>query len=165
MKGRPDNTVILHWEEGRTAWARLAWQDWVRFRGFGQGGSNLLAGAEAGEHYFLVCVLGDGGELASVIPHRYVLSTDGRLVHGFDGLDASEREEYYRIEMLLLPTIEDSERYDELGSCGFSVNLPPLHTVQPLLRALPGLAGAQDNAACWDFLSAIGICRPSTRAN
>jgi hypothetical protein len=165
MKGTPDNTVILHWEEGQAVWAQLAWQDWVRFRGFGRGGSTLLAGAEAGEHYFLVCVLGDGGELANVIPHRYVLSTDGRLVHGFDGLGASEREEYYRIEMLLLPTLEDSERYNELGSCGFSVNLPPHHTVQPLLRALPGLAGAPDSAACWDFLSAIGICRASARAN
>ncbi len=50
-------------------------------------------GAEAGEHYFLVCVLGDGGELDNVIPHRYVLSTDGRLVHGFDGLGEAEREE------------------------------------------------------------------------
>src|SRR6516162_504735 len=111
-----------------------------------------------------VCT-GDAGELANVIPHRYVLSTDGRLVHGFDGLGASEREEYYRIQRLLLPTIEDSERCNELSSCGFTVNLPPLHTVQPLLRALPGLAGAQHGAACWDFLSAIGICHASTRAN
>jgi len=165
MKGTPDNTVILHWDECQTAWVELPWRDWVRFRGFGEGGASLLAGAEAGEHYFLVCVLGDAGELANVIPHRYVLSTDGRLVHGFDGLGASEREEYYRIQRLLLPTIEDSERCNELSSCGFTVNLPPLHTVQPLLRALPGLAGAQHGAACWDFLSAIGICHASTRAN
>jgi len=165
MKGTPYNTVILHWEECQTAWAELPWRDWVRFRGFGEGGASLLAGAEAGEHYFLVCVLGDAGELANVIPHRYVLSTDGRLVYGFDGLGASEREEYYRIQTLPLPTIEDSERYHELDSCGFTVNLPPLHTVQPLLRALPGIAGAQHSAACWHFLSAIGICRASTRAN
>jgi hypothetical protein len=36
---------------------------------------------------------------------------------------------------------------------------------ETLLRALPGLAGAQHSAACWQFLSAIGICRPGTRAN
>jgi hypothetical protein len=165
MKGTPENTVILHWDECRTSWAQLSWCDWVRFRGFGEGGASVLAGAEAGEHYFLVCVLDDGGELANVIPHRYVLSTDGRLVHGFDGLGAAEREEYYRIQVLALPTIEDSERYNELGARGFSVNLPPLHTVQPLLRAMPGLAGAQHSAACWDFLSAIGVCRSSMRAN
>ena len=164
MKGTPENTVILHWDECQTAWAELPWRDWVRFRGFGEGGS-LLAGAEAGEHYFLVCVLENSGDLANVIPHRYVLSTDGRLVHGFDGLGALEREEYYRIQVLHIPTIEDSERYNELGLRGFAVNLPPLHTVQPLLRALPGLAGAQQSAACWHFLSAIGICRASTRAN
>ena len=70
MKGTPDNTVILHWDECQTAWMELPWRDWVRFRGFGRGGTSLLAGAEAGEHYFLVCVLGDGGELANVIPHR-----------------------------------------------------------------------------------------------
>jgi hypothetical protein len=165
MKGTPANTVILHWNECQTAWMELPWRDWVRFRGFSDGGARLLAGAAAGEHYFLVCMLGDGGELANVIPHKYVLSSDARLVYGFDGLGASEREEYYRIQSLLLPTVEDSERYHELGSWGFAVNLPPLHTVQPLLRALPGLAGAQHSAACWDFLSAIGICRASTRAN
>ena len=79
--GSPANTVILHWNECGTTWAQLPWRDWVRFRGFDDGGLSLLAGAEAGEHYFLVCVLDDRGELANVIPHRYVLSTDGRLVH------------------------------------------------------------------------------------
>src|SRR5262249_11100892 len=114
MLGTPDNTVILHWDECRTRWAKLSWRDWVGFRGFGKGGLSILAGAESGEHYFLVCVLGDRGELANVIPHKYVLSTDGRLVHGFDGLGQAEREEYYRIRVLLLPTVEDSERYNEL---------------------------------------------------
>jgi hypothetical protein len=165
MKGTPDNTVILHWDECQTTWAQLSWHDWVRFRGMGEGGVSMLAGAEAGEHYFLVCVLGDRGELCDVIPHRYVMSTDGRLVHGFDGLEMAEREESYRIEELRTPTIEDSERYRELGARGFSANLPPLHTVQSLARAMPGLAGAQHGAACWHFLSAIGICRPSTRPN
>ena len=93
MAGSPDNTVILHWDECQTAWAKLSWSEWVRFRGAGEGGPSLLAGADAGEHYFLVCVLGDRGELANVIPHRYVLSTDGRLAHGFDGLAQAEREE------------------------------------------------------------------------
>ncbi len=147
MKGTPENTVILHWDKCRTKWAKLSWRDWARFRGLGEGGRSLLIGAEAGEHYFLVCVLGDRGELANVIPHRYVLSTDGHLVHGFDGLGEAERKESIRIEELLSP------------------NLPPLHTVQPLLRAMPGLAGAQPSAACWHFLSAIGICRSSTRAH
>jgi hypothetical protein len=165
MTGTPDSTVILHWEEGRTSWAEISWHDWVRFRGIGQDGPRLLAGAEAGEHYFLVCVLGDGGDLSNVIPHRYVMSTDGRLVHGFDGLGEAEREESCRIEELALPTIEDSERYTELRDRGFKVNLPPLHTVQPLMRSIPGVAGAQASAACWHFLSAIGICRASERAN
>jgi hypothetical protein len=161
----PENTVILHWDECQAAWATLSWHDWVRFRGFGEGGVPLLAGAKAGEHYFLVCILGDRGELANVIPHRYVMSTEGRLVHGFDGLETAEREESSRIEELALPTIEDSERHQELGARGFAVNLPPLHTLQPLLRTMPGLAGAHQGAACWDFLSAIGMCRSSTWAN
>ena len=165
MPGTPDNTVILHWDECQSAWAKLSWRDWVRFRGFSEGGLSLLVGAEAGEHYFLVCVLGDRGELANVIPHRYVLSTDGRLVHGFDGLGKSEREEYYRIQVLHLPTIEDSERYSELDTRGFTVNLPPPHTLQSLLRVMPGLAGAPPRAACWHFLSAIGICPSGARAN
>jgi hypothetical protein len=78
MPATPDNTVILHWNECGTAWAKLSWHDWARFRGFGKGGLSVLAGAEVGEHFFLVCVLGERGELANVIPHRYVLSTDGR---------------------------------------------------------------------------------------
>jgi hypothetical protein len=67
--------------------------------------------------------------------------------------------------VLSTPTIEDSDRYDELGARGFTVNLPPPHTVPPLLRALPGVAGAQPSAACWHFLSAIGIFRSSSRPN
>jgi hypothetical protein len=165
MAGNPDNTVILHWDEYLTTWATLSWHDWVRFRGFGEGGVSLLAGAEPGEHYFLVCILGHSGELANVIPHRYVLSADGRLAHGFDGLEEAERKEYCGIQELLLPTAEDSERCNELEARGFTVNLPPLHTVQPLLKVIPGLAGAQPSAACWHFLSAIGICRSSARAN
>jgi len=107
MKGMPDNTVILHWDANRTAWGELSWREWVRFRGFGEGRQSLLAGAEAGVHYFLVCILGDCGELANVIPHKYVLSADARLVHGFDGLGEAERQEFCRIDVLLSPTIED----------------------------------------------------------
>ena len=95
-KGSPDNTVILHWDECQTSWAELSWRDWVRFRAVGDGGLGELAGAEAGEHYFLVCILGDRGELWNVIPHRYVMSADGRLVHGFDGLDDTERTDRRR---------------------------------------------------------------------
>jgi hypothetical protein len=165
MNATPDNTVILHWDECRTAWAAMSWVDWVRFRGFVDGGRSRLDGAEAGEHFFLVCVLGDRGDLANVIPHRYLLSTEGRLVHDFDGLVESERNEYYSIQVLNSPTIEDSDRYHELGARGFAVNLPPIHTVQQLLTVMPGLADAQPGAECWQFLSAIGICRSSSVVN
>jgi hypothetical protein len=165
MQRTPENTVILHWDERRIAWTTLSWREWVTFRGLGEGGGTLLAGAPAGEHYFLVCMVGDHGELHNVIPHRYALSTDGRLVHGFDGLAAAEREELCRIEVLPSPSVEEAERCDELGAREFAANLPPSHTVQPLLRTLPGLAGAPAGAACWNFLSAIGVCRTSTRAN
>ena len=74
MKGTPDNTVILHWDECYMLWAKLSWHDWVRFRGYWACRQSLLAGARAGEHYFLVYVLGDCGELANVIPHKHVLS-------------------------------------------------------------------------------------------
>jgi hypothetical protein len=165
MTGSPDSTVILHWKESGASWVELPWRDWVRFRGLGEGGNSLLAGAEAGEHYFVVCILGDRGELANVIPHKYFLSTDARLVHGFDGLEEDERHEFFRIQVLSSPTIEDSDRYNELGARGFTVNLPPPHTVAPLLRTLPGVAGAQPSAACWQFLSAIGISRSPARPN
>jgi hypothetical protein len=165
MQGTPENTVILHWDECGMSWAQLSWPDWVRFRGCGTGRPSLLVGAKAGEHYFLVCVLGECGELANVIPHKYVLSVDARLVHGFDGLEEKERRELCRIDVLLSPTIEESQRYDELDARSFTVNLPPMHTVQPLLRAMPGLAGAEPHAACWKFLSAIGISRSSLRPN
>src|SRR3954453_23758589 len=110
-----DKTVVLHWIESTSAWAELPWQDWVRFRGFGKERSSLLVGAEAGEHYFVVCMLGASGELRNVIPHRYVVSADARLIHGFDGLETAEREESDRIEDLAAPTLEDTERQQELG--------------------------------------------------
>jgi hypothetical protein len=160
----PDKTLVLHWIENQSTWTELSWLDWVRFRGFGKERSNLLMGAAEGEHYFLVCTLGPHGELSNVIPHRYVISSDARLVHGFDGLDAAEREEADRLEELVWPSVEDAERYEELVERGFSANLPPLRTVQSLLQSMPGIAGARHSAACWNFLSAIGICR-STRAS
>ena len=46
MKGSPDNTVILHWDECRTSWTKLPWDDWVRFRGCGADRQSLLAGAK-----------------------------------------------------------------------------------------------------------------------
>jgi hypothetical protein len=165
MKATPDNTVVLHWDEGVAAWSRLSWRDWTRFRGLGDGQVSMLIGAAAGEHYFLVCVLGSRGELCNAIPHRYIMTTDGRLVHGFDGLEETERKEFNRLGDLLFPTVEDSERCRQLLAREFAANLPPLHTVQPLMEALPGVAGAEQGAACWDFLSAIGICRSSTRPN
>ena len=161
----PDKTLVLHWNEGENAWIELPWDDWVRFRGVGHKQPTLLAGAQPGEHFFLVCMLGRQGELCNVIPHRYVMSSDARLVHGFDGLEFLEREEADRIEGLPFPTIEDIERLDELAGRGFAVNLPPLHTVCHLLRAVPGIAGAAPGAACWNFLSAIGVCRASSKPN
>ena len=165
MKPTPENTVILHWDEGAAAWSRLSWRDWVRFRGLGEGNVSMLVGATAGEHYFLVCVLGSRGELCNAIPHRYIMTTDGRLVHGFDGLDDAERQESNRIGQLLFPTAEALERCKQLLAREFAANLPPLHTVQPLMRALPGAAGAEQGAACWEFLTAIGICRSGARLN
>jgi hypothetical protein len=118
MNGIPHKTLILHWVEDRSVWAELPWADWVRFRGFGKERSSLLIGAEAGEHYFLVCMLGADGELHNVIPHRYVVSSDARLVHGFDGLDVSERAESGKLEGLVWPTIEDIERQKEAWGAG-----------------------------------------------
>jgi hypothetical protein len=74
MSGSPDKTLILHWVEGESAWAELPWPEWVRFRGFGKERSSLLVGAEAGEHYFLVCMIGAHGDLCNVIPHKYVVT-------------------------------------------------------------------------------------------
>lgn len=160
----PHKTLVLHWIEDRSAWTELSWLDWVRFRGFSND-ARELTGAQAGEHYFVVCMLGIHGELRNVIPHRYIVSTDARLVYGFDGLDNAEREESDRIAELVSPTIEDTERYAELGDRGFSLNLPPLRTIEQLLRAIPGVAGAHPDAACWDFLSAVGVCRSGARPN
>jgi len=164
-KKSPDKTVILHWMENQRRWTELSWADWVRFRGFGKDEPSLLVGAEAGEHYFLVCMLGRHGDLRHVVPHRYVISNDARLVHGFDGLEIEEREESDRLRELASPTLEDIERYTELGTRGFAVNLPPPRTIQPLLLAIPGLAGAQPGAACWEFLCAIGVCRSTSGVN
>jgi hypothetical protein len=164
MQGAPKNTIILHWEQCQSEWAELPWPDWLQFRELIEGGS-LIAGAQPGEHYFLICMLENAGGLTDAIPHRYAVSAGGRLAHGFDGLTDSERSEYQRIKALRWPTVEDTKLYNELGARALVVNLPPVHTLQPLLRALPGLVGAHPRAPCWHFLSAIGICRPSTRAN
>src|SRR5262249_29375607 len=100
------NTVILHWDECQMSWAELSWRDWVRFRGCGTGRQSLLVGAKAGEHYFLVCVLGHCGELSNVIPHKYVLSADARLVHGFDGLEETEPRNCAELTLFAPPRLK-----------------------------------------------------------
>jgi hypothetical protein len=165
MNGIAKDVIILHWDETRAEWDTFAWSDWVRFRAFVEDRLPELSGAKPGEHYFVVCMMGERGDLADVIPHKYILSADGRLVHAFDGLDAVERAERRRLGRLPAPTVEDTERYNELCTLGFAVNLPPPHTVAPLLKSMPGLAGAQPTAACWRFLSAIGINSSSSRRN
>lgn len=160
-----DKTLVLHWIEKQKAWSELPWLDWVRFRGFGKDRSTLLIGATAGEHYFLVCMLGSHGELWNVIPYKYVISNNARMVHGFDGLGIAERTEVDRLEHLPCPTIDEMDRLDELGTRGFSANLPPTRTIQNLWCTLPGIAGAPVDAACWHFLSAIGVCHTGTKAN
>jgi len=161
----PAKDVVLHWDEVGATWAVLSWRDWLRFRGTEPGEHKMLVGAEAGEHYFLVCVLGDHGDLRHAISQRYVVSTDGLLSYGFDGLEAEEREESSRIEELDMPTPQEINRYNELGARGLSANLPPPRTVAPLLRAMPGLASAMDGSPCWHFLSAVGVCKSSSRAS
>ena len=73
-----------------------------------------------------------------------MMSAEGRLVYGFDGLEAEEREESWRIEELDIPTPQELRRYDELVARSLSANLPPRRTVPPLLRAMPGFASAVD---------------------
>jgi hypothetical protein len=163
--GKTDTTLVLHWMEEQRAWVELPWFEWVRFRGFGKERSSFLSGADPGIHYFLVCKLGPAGELCDVIPHRYIISNDARMIEGFDGLKPEERDEAYRLEDLPFPMSEEVDRLNELGARGFAANLPPLHTVQPLLRAIPGIAGARPNASCWNFLSAIGVCYTSSKPN
>ena len=84
---------------------------------------------------------------------------------GLTDLTLQSAEESDRIQELVAPTIEELERYNELGERGLAVNLPPLRTVQHLLHTMPGIAGAQPGAACWNFLSAIGVCRSGKAAN
>src|SRR4029079_10536357 len=143
----PHKTIVLHWVERCSSWSEVPWADWVRFRGYDSEKMTSLPGLEAGEHFFVVCMLGVHDELRNVIPHRYTISENARLIHGFDGLDAAERVESERIGELTFPTIEEIERYDELGERGFSVNLPPHHTVSHLVQAMPGIARAQPASA------------------
>lgn len=165
MKGTPEDVVILHWVECRRGWENVPWSDWVQLRGSGEQRLPLLVGATAGVHYFVVCMLGERGELANVIPHKYVMAADGRLVQAFDGLGKEEREERARLGQLAAPTFEQSERYQELCDRGFAVNLPPPYMVPPLMKSLPGLIGAGPSAPCWRFLSAIGITGSSMHSN
>src|SRR5262249_48796009 len=125
MPGTPDSTVILHWDECQSAWARLSWRDWVRFRGLDAGGVNMLVGAEAGEPYFRVCVPGERGGRVNGIPHRSVLWGEGGFVYVFAGLGKDGRDDPCGIQVFPPPTPEDSERCDKFDPRGFRVNLPP----------------------------------------
>jgi hypothetical protein len=163
MVSLDEGQQVLHWRDG--AWHRIAWQDWVSFRGLHAAPFAPLPYVTAGEHRFVVCIVEDG-RLYNILPHRYLIDRDGRIADDryFDVLSDSEIERYEALnrrhyEFPEAHPLNDEERrkFDAIRDRLWRSWLPPVDAVRELTRAAVALPDKND--AAWSVLEACGISR------
>lgn len=153
---------VLHWLVG--AWHRIAWQDWMSFRGLNAPFAPLPY-VTAGEHYFVVCIVEDG-RLYNILPHRYLIDRDGRIADDryFGVLSDSEIERYellnkrhYEYPQAHPLNREEQAEFDAIRDRLWRSWLPPVEAVRELTQSAVALP--DENDAAWDVLEACGIYR------
>ena len=151
---------VLHWRDG--VWHRIAWPDWMSFRGLADS-FVPLPGVTAGEHHFVVCVVEDG-RLYNILPHRYLIDRDGRIAEDryFGVLSDGEMARYEALERRDCehphPLGDDEQRdFDAIRDRLWHSWLPPVEAVRELTRAAVALP--DENDAAWKVLEACGMSR------
>jgi hypothetical protein len=157
-----DGQDVLHWRDG--GWHHIAWNDWSNFRAPGAAFVPLPY-VTAGEHRFVVCIVGDG-RLYNILPHRYLVGEDGRIADDqyFGVLSDAEiglyqalnRRHYEYPQTRPLNGDERSE-FDAIRDRLWRSWLPPIEAVRKLTHATIALPDEDD--AAWEVLEASGILR------
>src|SRR5437667_9833 len=136
-----DLPQVLLWRDG--AWHPIEWACWMSFRGIGESFVPLPE-VGAGEHHFVVCAVEDG-RLFNIIPHRYLVDADGRIVDDgyFDVLSTDEVELYEALNKRYYawpethPLNEQEQRdFEAIRERLWRSWLPPITAMRELTRAV-----------------------------
>jgi hypothetical protein len=162
-----DHQYVLHLRGGD--WERIPWESWLTFLVKGQTWAPLPH-VRDGEHYFVVCIAGDG-RLFNIHPHRYLIDRDGRIVADdryFGALSDDEIEQFkvlnrrhYEYPQSSPLTEAEPRIFDAIRDRLWRSWLPPAEAA----RKLPLVAGAlpDESDTAWHFLEACGITRGTSR--
>ncbi|MGH6776767.1 MAG: hypothetical protein ACRECL_01970 [Bradyrhizobium sp.] len=161
-----DGQQVLHLRDG--TWHGIPWVSWLKFRGIGEGWAPLPH-VRAGEHYFVVCVVEDG-RLFNILPHRYLIDRDGRIIDQryFGVLSPEEIEQFETLDRRhyeypqTSPLSEAEQRtFDAFRDRLWRSWLPPAEAVRELTRAATAVPDETD--AAWNVLEACGFTRGTSR--
>jgi hypothetical protein len=168
--GPEEDMVIFHWNEAARTWDQKSWQDWMCFMGVGDGpqGEKFrpLPGIRAGDHYFVVCIVDEDRTLYNILPHRYLIDHDGRIVDDryFGVLSEAETELYEALNKRAYQypqthPLNDKEKteFDTTRGRLWRSWLPPRDAAMVLIRQLPGFPKAWPDRPQLAFLAAFGI--------
>jgi hypothetical protein len=102
-------------------WTPVDWFDWGHMRFHG----GLLPGIPAGDHYFVVCILADNGDIINVISHRYILNEEKLPEeHSDQSLTDEERAFWRKVLLDEKATRADLKRLEKIQ-----------HKCDPMARA------------------------------
>ena len=141
---------VLHWLSDEDRWEPIAWDDWLAFLGdwtpsVGPSGISMsvllpsigLTGILGGIHYFVVCIH-DRGAVVNIIPHKYLVESDGRVgADNFVAFSHDDREDYWRVMCPEGASPVDAARLAELRNKMIGAYDPPQSSLTALRRALP----------------------------
>jgi hypothetical protein len=136
----PFEMLVLHWNEATKTWDRISWDDWSHFRALrGRDEFRPLQNVRRGDHFF-VCIAADERTVFNIIPHRYRVDGDGRIVdHDFDDLSPEEGEIIRKWQHShFSPEGEEAIEYNALRERCYRSWLPPREAAMALIRDLPG---------------------------
>lgn len=151
---------VLHWRQG--SWHPIDWDTWPHFTGWAKPWAPL-PGVGTGEHYFVVCILSDG-RLYNIIPHRYLVDSDGRIIGDvyFGVLTDDEIPHYKRLNERhyespqTLPLSDDEQKdFDAIRDRLWRSWLPPAEAMRELMRVVGAMPDEGD--AAWRVLLASGL--------
>jgi hypothetical protein len=140
-----DSTRVLHWLPGENRWVEIDWDDFLAFREVTVP-FRALPGVAGGVHYFVVCIC-DDGQTYNVIPHKYLVESNGKIGRdNFYGWNREEREDFSRLMLAREFKPHEEARLREIQEKGGNAMYPPRESLYPLVRALP-FPPAKDSAA------------------
>src|SRR5216684_4778182 len=135
MTGDP---LIYCWNREFSRWLKVGLFEWINFRRV-NGDWRPLLGVSDGEFYFAVCVVDRIRTLLNIVPYRYRVDAEGRILScRFDDLSDAEVE---RLDLLVMKANLSSEEAHDLRELQERQWVGTLPTAKGGVAELVGIEG------------------------